>query len=116
MELQKVGTTGISTDKIDKLMLDILDYAEKNNKILNQIQTLVNNSSKYFICDAGNSYRKKFNEFFNEASTVNKNILSYNDDYRSIKNHYLQVSKDAAENIKINASKHEFKDNFREEK
>lgn len=115
-ERVNTDSRGISYANIDKLMMDIIDYAERSNKILNNIQLLVNDTANYFVCDSGKLYRKKFNEYFNEASTVNKNILSYNEDLMTVKKRYNSLDSEAADMMKNAVQSHRFKKDFREEK
>lgn len=79
---------GISEDGIDKLMSDILDYADKSNKILNQISDLVNDTELYFSCESGDKFRDQFNMLKVGNAAINKNILSYNDDLMNVKKNY----------------------------
>ena len=79
---------GISSTGIDKLMTDILDYADKSNKIINQIDEIVEGTASYFKCDSGDTFRTRFSQFNYEAATINKNILSYNTDLLATKKNY----------------------------
>ncbi len=79
---------GISLDGIDKLMSDIMDYADKSNKILNQISDLVSETENYFCCESGDKFRDQFNMLSIASATINKNILSYNEDLMNVKINY----------------------------
>lgn len=79
---------GISVEGIDKLMSDILSYADKSNRILNQISDLVSETSTYFSCESGDKFRDQFSMLSVGNATINKNILSYNEDLMSVKQNY----------------------------
>lgn len=79
---------GISLDGIDKLMTDILDYAEKSNRILNQITDIVSDTTNYFQCESGDKFRDQFSMLKVGNASINKNILSYNDDLMNVKKNY----------------------------
>ncbi len=79
---------GISTEGIDKLMSDILEYADKSNRILNQISDLVSETANYFSCESGDKFRDQFSMLSMGNATINKNILSYDEDLMSVKQNY----------------------------
>ena len=79
---------GISIEGIDKLMSDILEYADKSNRILNQISDLVSETTNYFSCESGDKFRDQFSMLSLGNPTVNKNLLSYDEDLMSVKKNY----------------------------
>ena len=78
----------MSVDGIDKVMSDILDYADKANKILNQISDLIEDTSTYFACESGDKFREQYAMMQVGITTINKNILSYNADLMNVKKNY----------------------------
>lgn len=88
---------GISATALDKMILDIYDYAEKSNKIINEIDSLVSETKNYFICEAGDSFRSKYDKLSSQKHSLNKNILSYTSDLTSVKEHYVKRTESAAE-------------------
>ncbi len=90
--MEKTTNRGVSLDKIDKLMTDIYDYADRSNKILNDIEKLANDTRDYFVSDEGNLFRNKISELLHESTTINKNILSYNTDMMTLKNSYISIN------------------------
>ena len=85
---ENVSWNGISIEGIDKLMSDILDYVDKSNKILNQIDDLVDETSSYFSCESGDKFREKFEMLKAGTPIINSNILSYNTDLMNVKHNY----------------------------
>lgn len=90
---------GINLDSIDKLILDIYNYAEKVSKTLNEISDVVDNTKKNYCCDEADSYRKKFNDFKTNFKVVNNNLISYAEDLIKLKNRYQNMSDDMTQSI-----------------
>lgn len=84
--------SGVSLDRIDKLMTDIYDYADKSNRILKDIESLANETQDYFVSDEANLFRNKISELLHESTTINKNILSYNTDMMKVKERYISIN------------------------
>ncbi len=91
---------GISMEGMDKLMSDILDYADRSNKVLNQIADLVDSTSTYFICESGDKFRDQFSMLKVGNPIINKNILSYNEDLMNVKKDYQNRSLVGSEILK----------------
>ncbi len=81
----KVNTSGINEHQIDKLTIDIMEYADRINKVLNQIQELVNSSGLYLNSESGNTFRENFKLIEKNYQTMNQNILSYARDFVKVK-------------------------------
>lgn len=87
--------SGIST-KIDKVILEINDYAEKISNILTNIDDLVDKNIVYFNCSSKEKFIKIHNENRSNFQIVVKNILSYADDLTKLKNNYNIISDNIA--------------------
>ena len=79
---------GINEALIDKLIIEIYDYADKINSTLTCIDELVQNTNIYFDCESADLFRNNFNNVKANFKIVNKNILDYSNDYVKIKNNY----------------------------
>lgn len=79
---------GINEDKIDRLILDIYDYADKVNSIFNRIDELVDSTKDFYNCESAELFRNKFLEFKQNFKVVNENILGYAGEITSAKNNY----------------------------
>lgn len=90
--MDKANDRGMSLDRINKLMTDIYDYADKSNRILKDIESLANDTQEYFVSDEANLFRNKISELLHESTTINKNILSYNTDMMTVKNRYMDIN------------------------
>lgn len=91
---------GINVDTIDKLILDIYNYAEKINKTLNQISEVVDQTKTFYECDTANNYRNKFNSFRTNFVVIDKNLKSYAEDLIKLKNKYQRIDDNLTESIK----------------
>lgn len=96
----RYNEVGINIDSIDKLILDIYNYAERINKTLNQISNVVDQTKSFYECDAANAYRRKFNSFRTNFSVIDKNLKSYADDLIKLKNRYQNVDRNITDTIK----------------
>lgn len=95
----RYNEVGINLDSIDKLILDIYNYAERANKTLNQIADVVDQTKTFYNCDEADNYRNKFNSFRTNFKVVNKNLVSYAEDLIKIKNRYQNVSDEMTQTI-----------------
>ena len=77
--------SGINEDAIDKLVLDIFGYVERINQTLKNIDSLVNETSQFYVGESGNKFRNRFNELRANFPIVNQNLLSYTDDLIKVK-------------------------------
>lgn len=96
----RYNEVGINLDSVDKLILDIYNYADRVSKTLNQIADVVDDTKKFYDCDAADEYRKKFNSFRTNFKVVNKNLVSYANDLIKLKNRYQNMSDDMTQSIK----------------
>ncbi len=76
---------GINEAKLDSLILQIGEIAERINNKFNLIEQLVSDSASYFQCGIGTDFRLKFNNTKSNFEIVNKNILNMAADLVSAK-------------------------------
>jgi len=96
----RYNEVGINLDSIDKLILDIYNYAERVNKTLNQISDVVDQTKNFYACESADNYRNKFNSFRTNFKVVNKNLISYAEDLIKLKNRYQNMSDEMTQTIK----------------
>lgn len=96
----RYNEVGINIDSVDKLILDIYNYAERINKTLNQISNVVDQTRNFYVCDAANNYRNRFNSFRTNFNVVNKNVISYAEDLIKLKNRYQNIDDNMTQSIK----------------
>lgn len=97
--------TAINEQLIDHLILNLGEYAEKSNKIINEINALAAGTKSYYECENGDKFRTKCEQITSEKNTLNKNILSYTNDLVKLKAHYAKVATDISAIIKSAESK-----------
>ena len=96
----RYNEVGINLDSIDKLILDIYNYAERVNKTLNQISDVVDQTKNFYAWESADNYRNKFNSFRTNFKVVNKNLISYAEDLIKLKNRYQNMSDEMTQTIK----------------
>lgn len=105
---------GMNIDGIEKVMTDILDYADKANKILNNISTIIDETSTCFKCESGDNFRTQYELMKLGITTFNKNFLSYNTDFmQAVKNYKfreetgVEIMTDAKNSVDVSLEKRE---------
>lgn len=89
---------GINESGLDKIALEVIESADKINKIFNQLQLLVDGTNSYFSSVSGDEFRKKMADQTLYYQTMNQNILSYASDFVNLKTYY-QVKADEMTDI-----------------
>lgn len=88
------NSKGVNEEKLDKLVIEIYDYADKIKSILNEVDDLVTSTNNFFICDSGTEFRNKFNTLKTNFSNVNGNIISYAEDLVNAKISFQKIDSD----------------------
>ncbi len=101
---------GINNDGIDKIALDIYGYAERISKTLNQIIDVIDRTKEFYICEEATNYRNKFENFKTNFNIINKNIISYADDFIKLKSRFEGINSDMSFYIKQSTGKIENRD------
>lgn len=96
---------GINVDSVDKLILDIYNYAEKINKTLNQISDIMDQTRNNCMLDEINVLVNKFESFKANFPVVNKNLISYANDLIILKNKYQNIDMDLTQKVKMAITK-----------
>lgn len=71
---------GINEPKLDYLVLDIGETADRISNKLNLIDKLVYDTTSCFECESGNVFRTNFEKVKDNFPVVNRNILNYSVD------------------------------------
>lgn len=107
-----MNNMGINGATIDKLALDIYNYAERINKTLNEIANVVDQTRNIYSCVAANNYRNRFNNIRVNFNVVNKNIQSYAEDIIKLKSKYSDIGSNSTQIIRKATIKMEDKGNW----
>ena len=94
----------VNEEAIDKLVLDLYDYSERINNVLNQINDLVNYSSTYFKGQISNDIVGKYNSLKISLENFKRNIYSYSSDLVKVKNQFRNRASDLTLEVKRQAS------------
>ena len=91
---------GINEQRLNLLVLEIREYAERINKISNQLRDLTFETNTCFKSELGDEFRKKCNLSLNEFNAINKNILNYAQALINAKSKYDNIGDKASEVLK----------------
>lgn len=99
---------------IDKVMTDIVDYANNANKILGNIDVMIDDTKDFFDCDCGDSFRAQYQLFKSNHVIFNKNYLSYNTDFANAKANYrlreevgVEIMNEAKKSVEVSFDQRE---------
>ena len=97
------NVVGINEQAIDNLILDIYDYADRINVILNSLEDTFDKYADCFMDASSSNFKYKLDQLKSNFPIVNNNIKSYADDLIKVKNSFVNVSVDMAQLIKNKA-------------
>lgn len=98
------GLVGVNEDKIDKLVLDIYDYIERINNVLNNMENEMDKTASCFDCSAGRDLRSRFNEQKSMFPIIRENFMKDAELLIKVKSRTGDFSKELAGKIKNNAA------------
>ena len=90
------NANGIDEEGLNKLALELFDYVEKLNRILNSIDTIISDSALYYTSVSANILRRRFNNTKVNFPIVKENIMGYKDDLIRVKRNFSNISTDIA--------------------
>ena len=91
--------SGIHENEIMTLSLNIEEYALKMNEKFEQLTLLVDSLKPSFDCEAGIVFEYKYSQLMANYQTVIKNILSYSNDLKKVKDSYNAFVKETSESF-----------------
>lgn len=86
--------SAMNEEELDKLIVEIYDYAGKIKGILNGVEDIILSTESYFDCEIGNNVRNKFKLLSARFAGVSDNIISYAEDLVQVKTEYYKISND----------------------
>lgn len=90
---------GVNEPKLDLLVLDIGETAERISNKLNLIDKLVYDTSSFYECESGNVFRANFEKIKDNFPVVNRNILAYSADLVRAKGKVYSTEDTIAQNF-----------------
>ena len=107
-----MSMSAINEESLDKLVVEIYDYASKIKSILDSAEDVILGTEPYFDCEIGETTRNKFKMLSSKFAAVSDNIISYAEDLVQVKTSYYKISddlSDIANTSKANLSSKEIK-------
>lgn len=92
--MEGTNLKGVNDERIKKLVLNIYDYSEQINTILNSIDDLVNDTKKYFTIEESDSFYTRFSAIKDNFTNVRDNILSYAEEILKAGQNYQEINID----------------------
>lgn len=89
--------SAINEETLDKLVVEIYDYASKIKSILDCAEDVVLGTETYFDCEIGETTRNKFKMLSSKFPAVSDNIISYAEDLVQVKTSYYKISDDLSD-------------------
>ena len=77
--------SGINEMFVDRMIDDIALYADRIKRIFNDIETVVTQTQKFYVCDSATTFRNNFNQLAYNFKTINQSVLSYANDFANLK-------------------------------
>ncbi len=100
-DISSTKIRGIDEPKLDKLIIDIYDYADRIKRLLNEVDDLVLETSNFYYCNEADEFRKKFEVLKSSFPSVNRNIISYAEDLISAKLKFNNIDRDLSDKTNL---------------
>ena len=95
---------GINESKIDLLVIELSDYADKINKIFNDTDDIMQKVKSSYNSNSALAFLSSYNNLSSNYHTINQNIIGYAKDLVNIKKIYKAKTQTIADDInKYNA-------------
>ena len=120
--LSRVSTTdysGFTEQSLDKLIVEVYDYASNIKSILNKIEEIMVDSSSCFDCEVAVEVRNKFKAISERFYLVSDNIISYAEDLVQVKSAFYKISShlsDTTENARREFLQNNISETYREKR
>lgn len=102
--------TGINTEAIRKLCLDINDHSDKIKNILSQISDVWDDVKPYLVENGMIELENKFSSLKDSFDVIYENFTSYIDEFNNLSLRYERFDKDLSRQVKMNAENIEWKE------
>lgn len=92
---------GINEPKLDNLVLEIGEIAERIKAQFLELEDLVDGTVSFYECECGTNFRNSFAKLRQNFPIVNKNILCYSQDLVKVKARIYGVHNTVEKNFTI---------------
>lgn len=93
------GIISLNEKELNTLMLSVIDSSNKIKSIFNKIDGQFDMLKSVYSCTSATALFKKYEDFNDNFKVIVENILSYNEDLRSLKKKYISTLDDLTEKI-----------------
>lgn len=83
--------SGIDDEKLGYLVLDIYDYVDRINQVLNQIDEIMLLSDNYFKCESADKIRNHYKELKDNFPILKENIMNCSESLIKVKHQYTNI-------------------------
>lgn len=80
--------SGINAQGLRKLSLDMITYEEDFQKIFFELQNIINQTKEIFDGEAGNQFRKNFDNFSANFKVITNSMKNYSEDFITVIRQY----------------------------
>lgn len=98
--------TGINTERISALCLEVQDYADKIKNVLSQIEDVYDNLEPHLQGDGVKEFKNKFETLKEYFPIIYDNITSYIDEFNTLSSKYSSNDEELSNKLKISAEKY----------
>lgn len=98
--------TGVNTEKVGALCLEIQDHADKIKNVLSQIEDIVDNLEPNLQGDGARDFKNKFETLKEHFPTIYDNITSYIDEFNVLSSKYVNNDEELSSKLKISAERY----------
>jgi hypothetical protein len=97
--MEETNVFGINESKLDSLVLEFCDTAERISNKFYLIENLVEDTNTFFECSSGDLYRTNFRRVIENFPVVNRNILNYSNDLVGAKQRLYSIEDTVSQNF-----------------
>lgn len=93
------GSITLNEVEVNELMLSIIESSNKIKTIFNKADAQFDRLKSYYSCSSASALINKYEDFSDNFKTIVDNILSYNEDLRTLKKKYVSALDDLTEKL-----------------
>ena len=94
--------SGINEEGLDKLILDIYNYAENLHKVFNDIENIIDELDDFYQDDTCITMKNKFNDFKKNLDIAYNKLIKNASYLSNIKMYYQDLNIDIGNKLKVN--------------
>lgn len=95
---------GINEEGLDKLIIDIYNYAESVHKVFNNIENIIDDTNNFYQDETYLNVKNKFNDFKKNLDIAYNKLIKSATYLSNIKMYYQDLNIDIGNKLKANES------------